>query len=150
MSKKSIIFCLFMCLVFVNYIISVIAIEYFIEAINFIALEIFNEKRFYVYDTRNPGFGMYMWFALQLSFWIVFIFSVFCYWFYRRHRDNNIRFFIIIFIAFLVYFLMFSFICNSYRLSFFVLHFTSFVLMYVEIVSLYYLIDKYAKNTKIS
>ncbi len=145
MNKKAITFCLFVLLIFINLIISMIAIEYIIKLINFIALEVFDKERFYVYDTKNAGFGMYMSFALNLSFCVILVFSIFCYWFYGKYRDSNIKVFIIIFIVFLGYFLIFSFICHSYRLSFFILHFISFICMYIEIVCLYLLIQNLHK-----
>ena len=50
---------LFVFLIFVNFVVGLLVADYGIKLLNFIALELFNKKDFYVFDTRNSGFGIY-------------------------------------------------------------------------------------------
>ncbi|RDU67464.1 hypothetical protein CQA53_00065 [Helicobacter didelphidarum] len=51
---------LFVFLIFVNFVIGLFITDYGIELLNFIALEWFGKERFYVYDTKNADFGIYI------------------------------------------------------------------------------------------
>ncbi len=68
---------LFVFLIFVNLIVGLLVADYGIKLLNFIALELFNKKDFYVFDTRNSGFGIFMQYLITITFCLLLIYSFF-------------------------------------------------------------------------
>lgn len=106
MNKKSILlFLSFLFLVSINFIIGLLVADYGIKLLNFISLECFNKKDFYMFDTRNSGFGVFIWYSITTTFWLLFIYSILCYWLYSKYR--GIKYFLIILVIFIIYFYLF-------------------------------------------
>lgn len=132
--KNKILFCMFLFLIPINFILGLLVVDYGREFLNFVALEFFNQEKFYVYES-NAMFGMLMSNLLEFSFCIIFIYSIFCYWLYNKYRGA--KFFLTSFCIFIIYFFIFCLIFNAYRLISFFMHFTQFCLMYIEIIMFY-------------
>lgn len=124
---------LFVFLIFVNLIVGLLVADYGIKLLNFIALELFNKKDFYVFDTRNSGFGIFMQYLITITFCLLLIYSFFWYLLYNKYQ--GIKFFFDYFCYF--YNLFFCLFFRVYRFSNFLIHFTPFCLMYIEIILLY-------------
>lgn len=136
MNKESIIlFLSFLFLVSINFIIGLLVADYGIKLLNFIALELLNKKDFYVFDTRNSGFGIFMWHSIATTFWLLFAYSILCYWLCGKYK--GIKYFLIILVIFIIYFSLFCLFFRAYRFLSFLLHFIPFCLMYMEIILLH-------------
>ena len=96
---------LFVFLIFVNFVVGLLVADYGFKLLNFIALELFNKKDFYVFDTRNSGFGIFMQYSITTAFWLLFIYNVLCYWLYDKYQ--GIKFFLMISAIFVAYFCVF-------------------------------------------
>ena len=122
-------------LVCVNFYISVFVSDYGIDLLNSMALKWFDEKRFYEY-TVGATISV-----ILCSFIFVVFYSLCCYWWYRKYQGA--KYLLIIFAVFVVYFFCFILHFSSYRLLSFLMHFTNFCLMYIEIILLYRIKNKY-------
>lgn len=77
---------LFVFLIFVHFVVGLLVADYGIKLLNFIALELFNKKDFYVFDTRNSGFGIFIQYSITTAFCLLFTHNVLCYWLYVSIR----------------------------------------------------------------
>lgn len=136
----TLLFCIFLFLVFGNFFIGILISESSIKLLNFIALEFFNEERFYVY-AKGIGTGLYFFYLICFSFCIVVIYSAFCYGLYSKYKGIN--FFLIAILSFMVYFFLLCLKFSLYKLATFLLHFPAFWLMYIEIILLYRIRNKF-------
>ena len=132
---------LFVFLIFVHFVVGVLVADYGIKLLNFIALELFNKKDFYVFDTRNSGFGIFMQYSITTAFCLLFTYNILCYWLYDKYQ--GIKFFPMISAIFVAYFCVFCLFFRAYRFFSFLIHFTPFCLMYIEIILLYRIKNKY-------
>lgn len=126
---------LFVFLIFVNFVIGMLVADYGVKLLNFIAFEWFGKERFYVY-ARGYEIAIYAQSLLNFSIWLIPLYSMICYWLYDKYQ--GIKYFLIIFAIFVVYFfLLCFFVIWIYKLNTFLMHFSAFCLMYVEIILLY-------------
>lgn len=145
MNKKSIaLFLTFLFLILINFIVGLLVANYGIVFINFIAFRLFNEIDLYVYRNTGAIFGLYMSHLINIAFWSLFMYSIFCYYLYIKYQDT--KFFLIIFVIFVAYCVIFCLVFSSYRLVSLLLHFTTFWLMYIEIILLYRIKSKARVN----
>lgn len=133
--KGEYLFLLFLLLIPINFFGSMFVVAYGIDLLNFIALEFFNEKDFYVFKQKSGSAAMYGLYFINIGLWLFLAYSLFCYWLYSKYQ--GVKFFLIISAIFVAYFLYFILNFSSYRLANFLLHFIPFCLMYVEIILLY-------------
>lgn len=131
---------LFVFLIFVNFVVGLLVADYGIKLLNFIALELFNKKDFYVFDTRYGGFGIFIQCSITTAFCFLLVYSFFCYLLYSKYQGIN--FLLIIFTIFIIYFFLFCLFFQRHRLFSFLIHFTPFCLMYIEIILLYRIKNK--------
>lgn len=135
-------FCVFLFLVLGNLYVSFFIPGYCIDLLNFIALEFFNEKRFYVL-ARGIGTGLYVFAATLFALCAMTIYGIFCYWLYSKRQGW--KYFLIIFAIFVAYFFIFCQVFPNYRLMMLLFHFPIFWLTYIEIILLYRIRDKLLK-----
>lgn len=145
MNKKQVVsiilFLLFILLTCINFIVGGLTSKYSYDSLNFIALEFFNEERFYV-CARGIGTILYFQYLAYFFLGFVFIYSIFCYWLYSKYQGW--KFFLIISNIFVVYFLLLRlFVFKAYKLHTLLLHFPAFWLMYIEIILLYRIRNKF-------
>ena len=132
--------CVLLLLMYGNFHISVLTTDYGVKLLNFIALECFNEERFYVY-ARGIGTGLYLAGVAVVSIFAMSLYSLVCYGLYNKYQ--GIQFFLIIFTIFIIYFFVLCLSFPSYRLANLLLNFSAFCLMYIEIILLYRIKNKY-------
>lgn len=137
---ESFLLCVLLLLMFGNFYISALITDWGIKLLNFIALEWFNEERFYVY-ARGIGTGLYLAGVGVISLFAMSLYSLVCYGLYNKYQ--GIQFFLIIFTIFIIYFFVLCLSFPSYRLANLLLNFSAFCLMYIEIILLYRIKNKY-------
>ncbi|EGD0127162.1 hypothetical protein R9R78_001925 [Campylobacter coli] len=137
---ESFLLCILLLLMFGNFYISALIADWGIKLLNFIALEWFNEERFYVY-ARGIGIGLYLAGVVVISLFAMSLYSLVCYGLYNKYQ--GIQFFLIIFTIFIIYFFVLCLSFPSYRLANLLLNFSAFCLMYIEIILLYRIKNKY-------
>ena len=136
--KPIVLFLVFLFLIFVNFVIGIIIAEYGIKLFDFITFTFFNVERSYWDKAIFTQYAMYLYFKslLDFSIWLMPLYSLFCYWLYSKYQ--GIKFFLIIFAVFVAYFfLLCFFVIWIYKLNTFLMHFSAFCLMYIEIILLY-------------
>ena len=138
MNKKSIVlFLVFLFLIFVNFVMGALIAEYGIKLLDFITFTFFNVEGSYWDKSVFTQYAMYLYFEslLDFSIWLVPLYSILCYWLYNKYQ--GLKFFLVIFGIFVVYFFCFCLYFSLYRFSNFLTLFSVFCLMYLEIVLLY-------------
>ena len=144
MNKESLVlFVAFLFLILSNFITGMLVAHYGIKLFDFIALEFFNIEMFYWDKSVFTRYAMYLYFEslLDFSIWLVPLYSILCYWLYNKYQ--GIQFFLIIFTIFIIYFFVLCLSFPSYRLANLLLNFSAFCLMYIEIILLYRIKNKY-------
>ena len=145
MNKKSLVlFVAFLFLILSNFIAGMLVAHYGIKLFDFIALEFFDIEMFYWDKSVFTRYAMYLYFEslLDFSIWLVPLYSILCYWLYNKYQ--GLKYFLIIFAVFIAYFfLLCFFVIWIYKLNTFLMHFSAFCLMYIEIILLYRIKNKY-------
>lgn len=131
--------CVLLLLMFGNFYISALITDCGIKFLNFIALEWFNEERFYVY-ARGVGTGLYVVGVTVVSLFAMSLYGLVCYRLYSKYQ--GIQFFLIIFTIFTIYFFVLCLNFPYYNLANLLLNFSAFCLMYIEIILLYHIKSK--------
>ena len=144
MNKKSIVlFLVFLFLIFVNFVMGALIAEYGIKLLDFITFTFFNVEGSYWDKSVFTQYAMYLYFEslLDFSIWLVPLYSILCYWLYNKYQ--GLKYFLIIVSIFIVYFFCLCFfVIWIYKLNTFLMHFSAFCLMYMEIILLYRIKNK--------